>query len=83
MDEAILMNYLRGTSSNEETKQVEDWYDESPENKKMLEQLYYTLFVGDRIEVMNAVDTEASLAKIKSIIEEKKQRVERKHLSMR
>lgn len=83
MDEAILMNYLRGTSNNEENRQVEDWYDESPENKKMLEQLYYTLFIGNRLEVMNAVDTEASLAKIKSIIEEKKQKVERKHLSMR
>lgn len=74
MDEAILMNYLRGISNSEECQQVEQWYEDSPENKKMLEQLYYTLFVGDRIAVMNAVDTEASLAKIKFAIQKGKKK---------
>lgn len=80
MDKAILMNYLRGKSTTEECRQVEEWYDESPENKKILEQLYYTLFIGDRVAVMNAVDTESSLSKIKLIIQQRKKKEEKKRL---
>ena len=81
MDKAILMNYLRGKSTTEECRQVEEWYDESPENKKILEQLYYTLFIGDRVAVMNAVDTESSLSKIKLIIQQRKKKEEKKRLT--
>ena len=63
MDESILMNYLRGGCNDEECQQVELWCEEAPENRQILEQLYYTLFVGDRMAVMDAVDTEASLTK--------------------
>lgn len=59
MDESILVNYLRGGSNDEECRQVELWCEEAPENRQILEQLYYTLFVGDRMAVMDAVDTEA------------------------
>ena len=47
MDESILMNYLRGGCNDEECQQVELWCEEAPENRQILEQLYYTLFVGD------------------------------------
>ena len=43
MDEIRLLNYLKGELSEEEILQVEAWYEASPDNKKMLEQLYYTL----------------------------------------
>ena len=49
MDESILMNYLRGGCNDEECQQVELWCEEAPENRQILEQLYYTLFVGDRM----------------------------------
>lgn len=71
MDESILMNYLRGGCNDEECQQVELWCEEAPENRQILEQLYYTLFVGDRMAVMDAVDTEASLTKFKSLVREK------------
>ena len=45
MDESILMNYLRGGCNDEECQQVELWCEEAPENRQILEQLYYTLFV--------------------------------------
>ena len=61
MDETILVNYLQGECNDEEAARVEAWCEEGPENRKTLEQLYYTLFVGERIAVMNTVDTEASL----------------------
>ena len=71
MDESILMNYLRGGCNDEECQQVELWCEEAPENRQILEQLYYTLFVGDRMAVMDAVDTEVSLTKFKSLVREK------------
>ena len=50
MDESILMNYLRGGCNDEECQQVELWCEEAPENRQILEQLYYTLFVGDEYQ---------------------------------
>lgn len=78
MDETILLNYLQGECNDEEAARVETWCEEEPGNRKTLEQLYYTLFVGERIAVMNAVDTEASLDKFKSAIREKERNTKRK-----
>ena len=75
MDETILVNYLQGKCNDEEAARVEAWCEEGPENRKTLEQLYYTLFVGERIAVMNTVDTEASLDQFKSAIREKEKRL--------
>ncbi len=71
MDETILLNYLREECTDEENRMVEVWCEESPENRRQLEQLYYTLFVGDRIAAMDAVDTEESLKKFKTSVREK------------
>ena len=83
MDEIILLAYLRGECSDEEAGLVEAWCEKAPENRKVLEQLYYTLFVGDRVVVMNTVDTEASLKKLKSAIKEKEEKNQRKGMSVR
>ena len=68
MDEIILLNYLRGECNDDECCFVEEWCERAPENRKMLEQLYYTLFLGERIAFMDAVDTESSLRKFKSTL---------------
>lgn len=81
MDETILLNYLQGECNDEEAARVETWCEEEPGNRKTLEQLYYTLFVGERIAVMNAVDTEASLDKFKSAIREKERNTKQKYLN--
>ena len=83
MDEIILLAYLRGECSDEEAERVEAWCEEAPENRKVLEQLYYTLFVGDRVAVMNTVDTEASLKNLKSAIKEKEEKNQRKGMPVR
>ena len=83
MDETILLNYLQGECNDEEAARVETWCEEEPGNRKTLEQLYYTLFVGERIAVMNAIDTEASLDKFKSTIREKEKKTKRKNISIR
>ena len=40
MDEIILLSYLRGECNDEEAGRVEAWYKETPENRKILDQLY-------------------------------------------
>ena len=82
MDEIFLLSYLRGECNDEEAGRVEAWCKEAPENRKVLEQLYYTLFVGDRVAMMNAVDTEASLDKFKSAVREKEKKTRRKNMSL-
>lgn len=71
MDETILIAYLQNQCDEEEAERVEAWCDERPENRKTLEQLYCTLFIADRVKAMNAVDTEASLKRLKSAIHKK------------
>lgn len=53
MDEMKLLSYFNGELSEEEVLQVETWSKASEENRKLLEQIYYTAFVGDRVAVMN------------------------------
>ena len=48
MDETKLLSYLKGELGDEEALQVESWCDAAPENRKILEQLYYTVFLGER-----------------------------------
>lgn len=72
MDESVLVNYLRKQSSEEESKLVERWYEESPENKKLLQEIYYTLVAGDISKTMNSVDSEQSLREFKTLIKDQK-----------
>ncbi len=77
MDENVLLKYLNENATEEECLQVEDWYQASPENKKTLEQLYYTLFIADRAAAMEQPDVEQLLLELKSRI----RRNETRHIS--
>lgn len=66
MNESILLDYLKGISSEEDCLRVEQWCDESPDNRKLLEQLYYINFIDERLNVLNRVDTEAHLERAKA-----------------
>lgn len=65
MDESILIKYLQGKCTDEQSKAVEEWCALDEKNRQELEQLYCTLFITRSVEVMNAVDTEASLSRVK------------------
>ncbi len=65
MEESILINYLKNKASQEECIQVEAWSEASAANKKLLEELYYVLFLADRQAAISAIDVERSLAKFK------------------
>ena len=81
MDEMKLLSYFNGELSEEEVLQVETWSEASEENRKLLEQIYYTAFVGDRVAVMNSVDVEGSLKKLKVAMKPKESAV-KKHWSV-
>lgn len=83
MDETILLGYLCGEANDGESRRIEEWCEEAPENRKLLEQLYYTMFIGDRLAAMNAADTEASLKKFKMNVREKERKAKRKNLLIR
>lgn len=79
MDEVKLLNYLNGELSEEEVLQVEAWCEVSVENRKLLEQLYYTAFIGDRVAVLNTVDVEGSLKKLKAAMKSKEVIIKKRH----
>lgn len=72
IDEGILVEYLRGSLDEEACHSIEKWCDESPDNKKLLEQVYYTLFVGDRVAVMEKIDVDKSLTDFKARLANRK-----------
>ncbi|NMA73896.1 MAG: DUF4974 domain-containing protein [Bacteroidales bacterium] len=78
MDEAVLVDYLRGECNGEECRRVEAWIEESPENRKLLEQYYYMLFIADCTDVMDAVDTENSLSNFKLAVRRKERKSRQK-----
>ena len=68
MDEFILLNYLKEELNEAEASEVEIWCEASPDNRKRLEQLYYTMFVGERIAAAESVDVEKSFSRLKADI---------------
>lgn len=75
IDESILIKYIDGTLSEEEQAAVEVWLAASPENKKVTEQLYFTLQVTNRLRMMQSVDPEMALLRFKSRIRKQNKRV--------
>jgi len=66
MEEQILIRYLRGDLDDELCNSVEEWISASEENRREMETLYCILFVNERVDAMNAMDTEAALQRFKN-----------------
>ena len=75
VDENILIKYLDGTLTDEERTRVDDWVAESTENEKLLEHVYFTLQVTDRLRVMESVDPEMALVRFKSRVRKQNKKV--------
>ena len=75
VDEYILIKYIEGTLPDDERAQVDDWVAASPENAKLLEQVYFTLQVTDRVRVMESVDPEMALVRFKSKVRKQNKKV--------
>ena len=70
--EALLVDFIDGKLSPEQMAQVERWYDESEENRRSLEQLYYVVKLHDMSEAVKNIDPAASLAAFKQRIAQRK-----------
>ena len=66
MTEERLAAYLRGELEAAEAAEIEAWYDASPANRKMLGEVYYILYLNDRLRASEEVDVERSLRALKS-----------------
>jgi ferric-dicitrate binding protein FerR (iron transport regulator) len=71
MNEQVLVNFLTGNVDETVQQQVEQWYSASPENQKELEQLYFILFLNERLQMEKTIDVEKSLAELKARIASK------------
>ncbi|MCC8034601.1 MAG: FecR domain-containing protein [Rikenellaceae bacterium] len=63
--EELLVAYLRGELDDSANKAVEKWYDVGEANRKKLGDLYYILFVSDRIHDAASINVERSLRELK------------------
>jgi ferric-dicitrate binding protein FerR (iron transport regulator) len=66
MDDNILIKYLDNQLPEGEKKAVETWLSISPDNRKLLEDIYFTLELTKRFHVMNSVDTDKAYTNFKS-----------------
>ena len=60
ISEEVLAAYLRGELNAAEAAAVEAWYDASAANRKLLGEVYYILYVNDRINDTAGIDVERS-----------------------
>ena len=70
--EALLVDFIDGKLSPEQMAQVERWYDESEENRRSLEQLYYVVKLHDMSVAVKDIDPAVSLAAFKQRIAQRK-----------
>lgn len=60
VNESRLMSYLNGELDSRQAAEVEAWYDASEENKRLLEHIYFMMFVGDRLDAVKDIDVDSS-----------------------
>lgn len=65
IDEEVLVAFLKGELDAAQAAAVEAWYDRSAANRRMLGQVYYILYVSDRINDAAGIDVERSLWQFK------------------
>ena len=65
IDEEVLVAFLKGELDAAQAAAVEAWYDRSAANRRMLGQVYYILYVSDRINDAAGIDVERSLRQFK------------------
>lgn len=76
LNDDILIRYLSGNTSAEEARQVTTWLSQSDKNEKTLEQLYFIWQASGRLRVMESVNPDLALQKLKK-------QVRRKNTSLR
>lgn len=68
INEELLLRYLQGECTLEESAIVEAWESQSDDNKKTLEQIYFILQASDCLKTMDSVSPQAALVNLKKEI---------------
>ncbi|EOS12331.1 FecR family protein [Phocaeicola sartorii] len=63
--ELLLPRYCEGIATEEERRQVESWIQESTEHRRIVRQMEMLYLAADTVHVMNKVNAEKALIKIK------------------
>ena len=74
IDESMLIDFLAGRLSSSEQAMVEEWYDESEQHKKILEDIYYISVLCNCAEVVKNIDVEYSLRQLRKRVAENERR---------
>ena len=83
IEDILLIRYLTGEVHSDEIAQVEEWCTVSDENQRILEQLYFTLQVSDRLRIMKSINHNTALLQLKDRIRRKEIVTRRRHLIQR
>ena len=62
IDDALLLRYISNDVTSEEMLAVDDWLDESEENRHIAEHIYYIRHAADTIKAMQSIDTHVDLS---------------------
>lgn len=70
--EALLPRFCEGMTTEEETRRVEEWIEENEANQKIADQIHALYLAADTLHVIQNVDTEKVLKKVKNRINGKR-----------
>ncbi len=66
INEEVLIAYLKGETDDTTAAAVETWYDASEANRKRLGEIYYLLYINDRINDTADIRVERALTQVKN-----------------
>ena len=64
IDDALIIRYFSDDITSEERLAVHKWLDESEENQRVAERIYYIKYASDTIQAIRATDAHADLRKV-------------------
>lgn len=70
--ETLLPRFCEGMTTEEETQLVEKWIEENKANQKIVDQIHALYLAADTLHVIQSVDTEKVLKKVKTKLNRKK-----------
>jgi ferric-dicitrate binding protein FerR (iron transport regulator) len=73
ISEELLVRFLQGRCTQEEEAVVDNWENESPEHRHLLEQIAVVVQASDSLRVMKSVSPEAALQRLNSKLKHREQ----------
>jgi len=83
LNDELLIRYLTETATVEENATVEQWYAQSDENQKTLEQMYFTLQASNCLKVVQSANHEQALLQLKDKLHRKEKTRQRQIVLLR